>query len=65
MPNITLYVPEEIYKKMKKYKEIKWSEVARQSIVEKIKRLEEAELRAYSVERLLKEGEDAEELFEF
>ena len=35
MAHITLSIPDEVYKKMKEHPEIKWSEVARQSIVEK------------------------------
>ncbi len=37
---MTLAVPEELYKIMEKHKEIKWSEVARQAIWEKAKKLE-------------------------
>ena len=36
MTNITLSTPEELYKLMKKYKEINWSEVARRAILEKL-----------------------------
>ena len=36
MTNITLAIPEELYNKMKKHSEFKWSEVARQAIAEKI-----------------------------
>ncbi len=39
MPNITLSIPEEIRKRMKKYPEIKWSEVVRRAIVEYLDRL--------------------------
>ncbi len=35
MAHITLSIPDEVYKKMKEHPEIKWSEVARQSIIEK------------------------------
>ncbi len=35
MAHITLSVPEQVYKEMKKHPEIKWSEVARKSIIEK------------------------------
>ncbi|VVB65588.1 Uncharacterised protein [Candidatus Gugararchaeum adminiculabundum] len=41
MVNITLSVSDELYKKMAKHQEYRWSEVARQAISEKI---EEAEL---------------------
>ena len=36
MTNVTLAVPEELYSKMKKHSEFKWSEVARQAIEQKI-----------------------------
>ncbi len=36
MTNVTLAVPEELYTKMKKHSEFKWSEVARQAIEQKI-----------------------------
>ena len=64
MANITLYIPDELYEKMKKHKEIKWSEIARQAIEVFIQQLEEAELRTYALKRLA-EGESAEELFDF
>ena len=65
MTNITLYMPEETYKRMKKYKELKWSEIIRESVERKLKELDEAEYRAYALKRLAKEGEDAKELFKF
>ena len=37
---MTLSFPDNILKKMKKYKEIKWSEVARQKIIEYLNSLE-------------------------
>ena len=40
MPTITLSVPEELMKKMKMFKEIRWSEVARRSIEERVSDLE-------------------------
>ncbi|MBU4087013.1 MAG: hypothetical protein KKB21_05555 [Nanoarchaeota archaeon] len=36
MVNITLSVPEELHKKMKQMSEIKWSEIARRAIEERI-----------------------------
>ena len=39
MPNITLSLPEEIYKMMKKHTQIRWSEVARKAILEEVKKL--------------------------
>ena len=40
MPNITLVIPEELHTKMKKHSEIRWSEVVRRTISEKIENLE-------------------------
>ena len=40
MPNVTLSIPEELHEKMKKHTEIRWSEVVRKSISEKIDDLE-------------------------
>ena len=40
MPNITLAVPEELHEKMKKHSEIRWSEVARKAISQKVEDLE-------------------------
>jgi len=36
MPNITLSIPEELHKKMKKMSEIRWSEVARKAIEDRL-----------------------------
>jgi len=36
MVNVTLSVPKEVHKEMKKHPEIRWSEVARQAIIKKI-----------------------------
>ena len=40
MPNVTLSIPEALHDKMKKHSEIRWSEVVRKSISEKIDDLE-------------------------
>lgn len=40
MTNMTLAIPEELTKLMKKHKEIKWSEVAREALWDKAKKLE-------------------------
>ncbi len=40
MTNITLSIENEIYKKMKNYSEIKWSEFVRKCIQKRIKELE-------------------------
>lgn len=54
MPNITLTVTEEMYVEMKRHKELKWSDIARQAFK---KKLYEIEL----MEKLLSESELTEE----
>ncbi|MFP4559390.1 MAG: hypothetical protein ACLFO6_07835 [Archaeoglobaceae archaeon] len=57
MANITLSIPNDVYRKMKKYKEVKWSEVARKAIMEYLEQLEESDQR--TTKELLDElGED-------
>lgn len=36
MVNMTLSLPDKVHKEMKKYSEIRWSEVARQAIIKKL-----------------------------
>ena len=40
MTNMTLAIPEELHIMMRKHRETKWSEVARQALWERAKRLE-------------------------
>lgn len=40
MPNITLAVPEEVHRRMKRRQDVRWSEVARRAIVEHLEALE-------------------------
>ena len=40
MTNMTLAIPEELHKIMKKHKEIKWTEIARQAMWEQARKLE-------------------------
>ncbi len=40
MSNMTLAVPEELHKIMKKHKDIKWSEVAREAMWQRAQKLE-------------------------
>jgi len=58
MANITLSLPDDIYKKMKKYSEIKWSEVARKAIVDYIKKLEGSKANTTTEELLDDLGDD-------
>ncbi|MCX6773864.1 MAG: hypothetical protein NTY68_02585 [Candidatus Micrarchaeota archaeon] len=43
MANITLSVSDDLHKKMKEFSEVKWSEVARKAIQERVNALELAE----------------------
>ena len=43
MGNLTLSIPEEVHKQMKRFSDIRWSEVARQAIVSRIETLTLAE----------------------
>lgn len=40
MANMTLSIPDELHKKMKKMSEIRWSEIARRAIEQRIEDLE-------------------------
>jgi len=40
MPNITLSLPDDLHRKMKRHPEVKWSEVVRRVISERIRDLE-------------------------
>ena len=40
MPNITLAIPEDLHTRMRKHSEIRWSEVVRKTITQKIEDLE-------------------------
>ncbi len=43
MTNITLSIDDEVYKKMRKYSEIKWSEFVRKIIEKRVKELDTLE----------------------
>lgn len=43
MTNMTLSMPDHIHQRMKKHPEIRWSEVARRAIIEKLARIELAD----------------------
>lgn len=58
MPNITFSVSEDLYKRMKKFNEIKWSTLYRQMIERYLDRLENLNIEKISElrERVMKEG---------
>lgn len=43
MGNVTLSIPNDVHQEMKHFSEVKWSEIARKAIVEKIETLQLAE----------------------
>ncbi len=47
MTNITLSIDEKVYKKMKEYSEIKWSDFVRKIIESRIKQLEKLSIDNY------------------
>jgi len=61
MPNITLSIPEDVYERMKKYREVKWSEVVRKAIVKYLKWLEEGGLEETTAELLDELGDEFRE----
>ena len=40
MPNMTLSIPEELHRKMKRHTELKWSDIARQAFEKKLDEVE-------------------------
>ena len=52
MVNITISVPQELYDKMKRYSEVRWSEVVRKALAEYVGRLEIVEGGIISSEKL-------------
>lgn len=59
MVNMTLSIPEDLHRKIKKFSEIRWSEVARKAIEQRVNDLEVLEVIA-SKSKLTKK--DAEEI---
>ncbi len=53
MPNITISIPETLYKKMKKHSEVKWSEVVRKALTSYVGRLEVMERGVLSSDELV------------
>jgi len=59
MPEITLSIPEDAYKKVKEHEEVRWNEVIKDAIIEYIWRLEKRELEVKTEELLEDSGEDS------
>ena len=52
MVNITVSIPKDLYDKMKKYSEVKWSEVVRKALADYVGRLEIVERGVVPSEKL-------------
>lgn len=67
MAHITLSIPDQLYKIMKKYKEVNWSEVARRAIVETLLQLKASDegLTLEELSMLLELREMKEEVREY
>jgi len=52
MVNVTVSIPESLYRKMKKFSEVKWSEVVRKALADYIMRLEVMERGVVSSDEL-------------
>jgi len=61
MTNITLSIDDEVYKRMRKYSEIKWSEFVRKCVQRRIEELESIKSNIYADEKLLAENWLSEE----
>lgn len=55
--NITIVLPKELKEKIKKFKNVNWSEVARKAFEEEIKRIEKVEA-AKEIDRLREESKE-------
>lgn len=51
MSNVTLYVPEDVKEEMDEHDEVRWSEVARKAIIEKLKEMKKLQLLKKYVEK--------------
>ena len=58
MGNMTLSIPDEVRKEMKQFSEVKWSEVARKAIQERLETLQLAEKIAKKSKLSAKDVED-------
>lgn len=58
MGNMTLSIPDEVQKEMKHFSEVKWSEVARKAIQERLETLQLAERLAMKSKLSAKDVED-------
>lgn len=67
MVNMTMAVPEQVHKIMKKHSEIRWAEIARRAIEKKAMELEAKKdgWRDYALKHALENWDDADELINY
>ncbi len=58
MANMTLSIPDDLLKRMKQFREIKWSEVARQALERRVKEFEKIEEIASKSKLTQKDADD-------
>lgn len=63
--NVTLSMPNEYYNSMRKYSEIKWTEIMRNAVIIKLRELEDAKLKQDLLYKAAENWDDARELFKF
>ena len=56
MTNITLSIDDEVYRKMRKYSEVRWSEFVRKCVQKRIEEFESIKSNIYADENLLAEN---------
>jgi len=61
MTNITLSIDNEIYRKMRKFSEVKWSEYVRRCVQKRVEELESIKSNIFADENLLSENWLSEE----
>ncbi len=67
MVNMTLAIPDELHRKIRKHPEVKWSEVARRAIENKaaVLEMENEQWRKYAAKHALEGWDEADELIEY
>jgi hypothetical protein len=67
MVNMTMAIPEQLSRVMKKHSEIKWTHVAREAIEKKAKELDAKKdaWREYALKHALENWDDADELIKY
>jgi hypothetical protein len=61
MPNITLSIPKDVHETMKKHREIRWSEIARRSVMEEVEKLKVMDKIASKSKLTMKDVEEINE----